>query len=345
MIHLLDGMLAAQKALKTGTLESDPTVYRGVVHETELPKGNKTWSEFLRAEKADSCKVAILLHGSFCDSRMYPEDFVDFIRGQGFHVLAIDHRGFGRSSWCRKEPLGVTDLARDAFTVLRDVLGHEDLREPTHLLAVGHSVGGYIVEELLRLHCQHKSGLGTCTASALLLCTAPWPEVAEGRYYKPKALKFLEQYAVAMLPREKFFSWWRISESAKALEQLQKAVADFPEMRSGSEFPETAEVYAAEMEKQICRGSVNLLSPIPLEVVQKQEEMLEVESWSLVKRVIIVHGHADQIFTWQAAEDLEKRWQQRSIESVLKDFPGQGHMLQPSEWKRLQTALSQGILS
>lgn len=292
----------------------------------------------------DSRNVAVLLHGAFCDSRMYPDSFVDFLRGQGFHVLAIDHRGFGRSSWCRdyaENPFGITDLARDALTVLKDVLQHECLGQPAHLLVVGHSIGGYVAQELLRLHCLNESGLGACTASAALLCTAPWPEAAEGRYFQPKTVKFQEKYAAAMLPREKFFSWWRIMEAAEALGQLEKACADFPEMRRGSEFPETAEEVAADRKERVWRGAANVISPIALEVVQKQDpDMCEPESWSLVSRVFIAHGHDDQLFSSQAAEDLEARWKQRSMESVVQGFPGQGHLLHATEWRRLEKALA-----
>lgn len=108
--------------------------------------------------------VLLLLHGFPLDSRMWIQQFAGL---KGFRILAVDFRGFGRTTLA-VEDYSLATLASDVETVRRH-LAHD---AKVHLC--GLSMGGYVALQYWRQH-------GSSLASLLLCNTKPGADTAEAR--------------------------------------------------------------------------------------------------------------------------------------------------------------------
>ncbi|MET0325016.1 MAG: alpha/beta hydrolase [Ilumatobacteraceae bacterium] len=97
-------------------------------------------------EAGDPAGPAIVLSHGFPESSHSWRHQIEPLAAAGYHVLAPDQRGYGRSSAPRDvEAYGVDHLAGDLVALL-DITGHDDA------VFVGHDWGALLVWDLARLH-------------------------------------------------------------------------------------------------------------------------------------------------------------------------------------------------
>lgn len=103
--------------------------------------------------------ACLLIAGAMATARFWTDSFCRRLADAGFFVIRYDHRDIGESSsldW-KNSPYTLVDLASDAVSIL-DAYGIKQ----AHF--VGHSMGGYIVQEIaLRFP---KRALSICAISA-----------------------------------------------------------------------------------------------------------------------------------------------------------------------------------
>ena len=97
-------------------------------------------------EAGDPAGPAIVLSHGFPESSHSWRHQIEPLAAAGYHVLAPDQRGYGRSSAPRDvEAYGIDYLAGDLLALL-DATGHDDA------VFVGHDWGALLVWDLARLH-------------------------------------------------------------------------------------------------------------------------------------------------------------------------------------------------
>lgn len=119
----------------------------------------------------------VFLHGFCEDSRIWV-DFVQPLKKDN-RVILIDLPGFGNSS------LGNCESLTDYAMVVHDVLA-EKISMESKIILVGHSLGGYVVLELME-HFPH------LFAGATLFHSHPFGDTEEKKISRSKNIQFVEK--------------------------------------------------------------------------------------------------------------------------------------------------------
>lgn len=101
----------------------------------------------------------LFIHGAFVSGECWDVHYLDYFAAKGFRSVALSLRGHG-SSWGgdRLYSFGIGDYVRDVASVIAS-LGTEPV-------LVGHSMGGFIIQNYLRLP-------GSRAKAAVLMASAP----------------------------------------------------------------------------------------------------------------------------------------------------------------------------
>ena len=111
-----------------------------------MPYATVDGTELFYTDVAGSKPALLLVHGWACDSHDWNWQFGPFIAA-GHRVIAVDNRGHGRS----QVPSSGYDIPRFAA----DLAGLIDQLDAGPVIAIGHSLGGFIVSSLAVEHPDH----------------------------------------------------------------------------------------------------------------------------------------------------------------------------------------------
>ena len=140
--------------------------------------------------ESGSGDAVVLLHAFPLHSGMWEEQLGAM--PEGWHVIAPDYRGFGRSASVGAGPYTMELLADDVFGML-DRIGHR------HAVLCGLSMGGYVALSAFRKYADRIRGLILCNTRA----GADSPEAKQGRIDLAAKVRQEGSRAVvnAMLPK------------------------------------------------------------------------------------------------------------------------------------------------
>lgn len=97
-------------------------------------------------------------HAAWC----WEDHFLAYFAENGHRAVALSLRGHGGSSWCRIAECSIADFVEDVRTVCDQL--------PVAPVVIGHSMGGYVVQQYL---CRHPA------SAAVLLASVPPSGYAE----------------------------------------------------------------------------------------------------------------------------------------------------------------------
>lgn len=170
----------------------------------------------------ENSPLVVLTHGASMDHRMFDEQLTPLVAA-GYRVLTWDMRGHGRSHPIGRIPITVADMVEDLLARL----DHLGISGP--ICVVGHSLGGYVAQELEYRDPERVATLviigSTCITmpisrweQSLLRSTPwwfvpwPWPHlkrtVARSTALRPDVRTYAEETIGTMSKRD-FVQVWR----------------------------------------------------------------------------------------------------------------------------------------
>lgn len=131
----------------------------------------------------------ILLHG-FCEDLSMWNQLEPVITNKGYQFISVNLPGFGESDV-------IPDISIDGMAeMLNQLFDHLGL---SHLILLGHSMGGYITLSFAALFSKRLKGIG-------LIHSHPYPDSPETKLKRDKVISFLDEYgselyAKGLIPR------------------------------------------------------------------------------------------------------------------------------------------------
>ncbi|MET7360736.1 alpha/beta hydrolase [Streptomyces sp. NPDC005562] len=269
----------------------------------EVAPGVRLWTE---RRGAPDAPALLLVMGAQASGLGWPEPLVDALAAH-HHVIRYDHRDTGRSTRSFDEhPYAVTDLARDAVTVL-DALGIER----AHL--VGLSLGGMLTQLVLADRPERVLSatlMGTCALS-------------ETPYVRPDGTSV----PVAELPGiapEIVEMWSQPVEDHGPEAELDRRVEHWRRL-SGDQLPFDA-AYFRELERGIIAHAGSYLDSAAHGRADDSGMLRTAELARTQVPTLVVSATAEPVFPLPHPQHLA----QVIAGARLVEIPGMGHSLPPS---------------
>ena len=160
-------------------------------------------------------KPIVLLHGYGFDSTSW-DGVIAFLK-EDYKIILPDFPGFGMS-----EGSGYSVTVEVLAKLVNDIIISEKV---TPLPIIGHSMGGYVALNILKLYPENLIGLG-------LLHSHPFADDEKKKREREKGIKFVHKYGSQRYAKETLpylFDEQYKMENPEHLEMMVKGIAEIPE--------------------------------------------------------------------------------------------------------------------